>query len=700
MSLIAGVSGGWVPSFDPAFREHLRTFPIIRGENPDDYDLDFVGYGASGYDNLQTKNGGVTQTKKTGDAQSQEADKPQTRDQAGLIVGTRLKKTSMDTIMCIPAGGMYVFCLGFNEFLRDTAGSLNSQDSPDSRVTADSPTSRDSAASPNSPTSPELVDMPEDELLTRIKEADGEFVAVAVPNPARAIAALKKKSSTGKSGDTASGALHIFTDRFASRPCFFSLSDGQFRFSTNIAFLLEIIPGGVTLDRLSLMQLLSIGHTLSGRTTFREVERMRPAEHLIIQNGRITGRSTYYKPAEPDSPISDYGVYAGDTYDEMVASVEKRSRGRKGFVSLSGGLDSRMVAAAADRDRFTAFTFINSTKSKDTPEVRAARGVARKLDMEHIVLPLGETALISDVIDDVLRLTGGQTAVHHPVKTMSFIRHMQRHGFHMGGGSGGVLAGSEVSSGSVRKSDDMVAGYIAKRLGYTDAFLGHIFRLDEQADLPGKLRDAMRASFEAIDTPDPARKITIWAVNEGQAAFTFLSPVHNHPDVAESMPLLGYSYTERMLNLSGRELVNKNFYQFMIYHCLEELRQVPYSNSGRRLDSELITRHYPLERLSHYSGMLAKVRRKLGKRLRRGRRAKPHFHYEMMHGDRKALDRTIELLQENAALRQLFHTGNCLEFISRFRDGHITFSPETDANVVSFLVTVAHIAAMFPVTAE
>jgi len=720
MSLIAGISagpGGWSPSSEPAFRGQLRNFSIIPGEIPDDYDMDVTGLRMSGDDAADDDKAGsdaagndAAGDHKAGrDAAGNDAagDHKAGRDAAGndaagddaagLIVGSKLKNTSMDTIIRVKAGGVDVFCLGYNEFLRDTVDAVDTVDAGNARDTRDA---RDTVDAGNAGT---LPDMTGDELLRRIREADGEYVAVAVTDPAGDFAAP---------GTSSGGALHIITDRFASRPCFFSSSGGAFRFSTNLAFLLEMIPGGVTLDPLPLMQLLSIGHTLSGRTTFREVDRIRPAEHLIVENGRITSRQTYYRPGVPysplpdsptpdgpipDSPITDYKAHAGQTYAELAASVEKRSRGRTGFVSLSGGLDSRLIAAAADRERFTAFTFINSLKPEETPDVSAARQVAKKLKLKHAVFPLGETGLISDIIEDVLRLTGGQTAVHHPVKTMSFIRHMQEHGFHMGGGSGGVFAGSEVSSRIVRESDDMIAAYNRKRLSYADDFLRKLFRNRVDEDLPGILRNSLRTSLDAIDASDPARKITIWALIEGQAAFTFLSPIHTHPDVAESSPHLGCRYAERMLNLTGRELVNKNFYQFMIYHCLEDLRGVRYANSGQTLNSELISRHYPLKRFSRYAGLLTKIRRKVAKRLHSGKGRKPHFHYQMVRSDKKALERTKELLQEHAALRQLFNTGECLSFIRRFEEGNIEFASETDANAVSFLMTVAHMTEVFPV---
>ncbi len=564
---------------------------------------------------------------------------------------------------------MYVYCLGYNEFLRDAVNTPES----------------DSAGSTAAST--ELADMPADELLSRIREADGEYVAVAVPDPVRAFATQ---------GTSSTGEIHIISDRFASRPCFYSQAGGRFLFSTNITFLIEMIPGGVSLDPVPLMQLLSIGHTLSGKTTFTEVERVMPAEHLVIENGKIPGKTSYYKTGDPDKPVTDHKALAEQVYSELAASVEKRSRGRKGFVSLSGGLDSRLIAAAADKERFSAFTFINSLKRMDTPEVSVAVEVARKLQLKHEVCPMGETSLISDSIAEVLRLTGGQTVIHHPVKTMSFIRHMQKHGFHMGGGSGGVFAGSEVSSRKIHKSDDWAASYAKKRMGYPDAFLRKMFRTDVHENLPGLLRDSLKASFDRIEAADPARKITLWAIFEGQAAFTFISPIHNHPDVSESSPHLGYRYSDLMLHLTREELVNKNFYNFMIYHCLEDLRDVRYANSNQKLDSKLIARYYRKEWVSRQARLLMKVLRKIRKMMSPARKKSVHFHYEMVHNDRKAIERVKAKLKESAVLQQLCDTGACLAFIRKFDEGHIEFSPEADANVVSFLMTVAYMTEAFP----
>ena len=89
-----------------------------------------------------------------------------------VILGSKLKKNSLDSIKHLKRGQFEIVCLGYNEFIEE----LESNKS--------------------------IVSLTE--IIQGIKKSDGEYVAFLIE---------------------ATNKVHVITDRAGSRPCFISLSD-------------------------------------------------------------------------------------------------------------------------------------------------------------------------------------------------------------------------------------------------------------------------------------------------------------------------------------------------------------------------------------------------------------------------------------------------------------------------------------------
>ena len=363
-------------------------------------------------------------------------------------------------------------------------------------------------------------------------------------------------------------------------------------------------------------------------------------------------------------------------------------------MALNGGLDSRLVAEAGPREaNYSAFTFVDSTEETETLEVKTAREVGHILGMEHHVKAIG-AAEVSSVADYLVRLTGGLIPIHHSVKALQYIHEMEKSTrYMMGGGPGDSLAGGHVHSIhnlNPRRTEELVRAYCHEKKRYTRGVLSRLFRRDLLEQNYPCLDETMQESFQNISGPTAVHQLTAWAMMIRQPSFTFISPISPHPNVTEASPHLGYAYTDLMLKLPANWIYHKNFYQFMIWHCLGGLREVVYANTGQALSGRMVDYHLSLKK---------RIRGAVGKMLpgwvlNRSRVKPPAracFEYSLMRGDGRLFLELNEIIHGVSVVRELFDVGSCERFLGDYQVGRLqTASPADEAELLGSLVTACY----------
>jgi Asparagine synthase len=519
-----------------------------------------------------------------------------------------------------------------------------------------------------------------EDLGMQIEKSQGEFVSL-----------LMNKDS---------GDIKIINDRFAARPFYISQSGARIMFSSNLFFLLSIGKTSLQPDPLGWLQIFSYGHTLSTRTNHRNIIKVRPATHITVSNKGLQERQ-YWKLKHVPVDNLDPETYADEVFTAFKESAASRSQlVNKGFVSLSGGLDSRLVAAAIpEMADFFFFTISDSVDSHETRQLKTARQVAQILGREHKIIQIPPSEA-SDVAGNIIRLTAGLVPVHHPVKTFQSIKEMKASsGFKMGGGPGGVLAGSSVSTSPYNLSPKMTGQQVYKFLirhkRHSITSLAAIFRRDLLDEYYKQLDLSMQECFENLSGPTAAHRITAWGMVFRQPAFTFTSPIHNHPDVAEASPHLGYKYTDLMLQLPASWLLDRNFYKFMIWYCLPKLRNVIYANTGNLLPSQLSNSNLSNKRKIAII-VESKLPPKMLERFRMSRR-KPNpnpgtsFEYDILRRDKKLFSDINEIIHSKSGLNEIIDPKKCIAYVDGFRNGRLlTLTYANEAELMGALATMCY----------
>lgn len=534
----------------------------------------------------------------------------------------------------------------------------------------------------------ELVEcrIPESEWSSRascgraemLKRSEGEFVSVLLERELE--------------------SLHIVNDRFSTRPLYWFQHGELTAFSSNLLFLMKLANFSCRPDPLGWLQIFSYGHTLGERTNIENIKRLRPGSHTLFSEKHHCFWEYWRLRHDVDYGL-DCVEHSERTFEAMCRSAAMRSGlVDHGFVSLSGGLDSRLVAGAIPKEAdFFTMTIADSLSSNETPEVQVAGEVSKLLNREHHVKTVSMEE-ISSIAESLVMLTGGLTPIHHPAKTYQAIREMIcESGFKLGGGPGdslaGAFAGASIQNIYPVMTERQVYKFIVWRRKFSQALLGDIFNKEVTDEYFGKLDESMKECFSILSGPTCAHRTTAWAMSFRQPAFTFTSPIHNHPDVTEASPHLGYDYADCMLKLPADWIYQKNFYKFMIYHCLPDLRDVIYANTGKNLPG----------RMAEYN---VSVRKKITSGIERflpagpledfrKRRLKPRggttFEYDMLRADKKLFGDVCEILHSFSGLNELLNIKGCHEFIRDYEEGRIrSGSAASDAELMGSLASLCY----------
>ncbi|HYH06508.1 MAG TPA: asparagine synthase-related protein [Thermoanaerobaculia bacterium] len=190
--------------------------------------------------------------------------------------------------------------------------------------------------------------------------------------------------------DAETRRLHAARDRFGVRPFYYARVGAHVVFSNTLAALLDLPALSRELSEEALADFLCFGgNSDPATTTYAAIARLPPAHSMTIDANGVTVRR-YWTP----EPVEPRPIREADAVEQLRAlllqSVRDRTRGRSVVVSMSGGLDSTSIAAAAarqERDKVSALT-VSWRQVIDDDEADWARGAASALGIDaHLLEP-------------------------------------------------------------------------------------------------------------------------------------------------------------------------------------------------------------------------------------------------------------------------------------------------------------------------
>lgn len=195
--------------------------------------------------------------------------------------------------------------------------------------------------------------------------------------------------------DLRDGTVTLFNDRYGLKRVYWHESAGGFWFASEAKALLAVLPELRQFDPVSLGEYISCGCALQQRTLFRGVRQLPGGSMWSFRHGEALKRRSYFHPEEWEQQkplgVEEYYARLKETFGRIVPRYYA-GQGKVG-VSLTGGVDSRMVMAWSQCDirRHPTYTF--GGMYRDCGDVKLAREVARICGQTHEVIEVGREFL-------------------------------------------------------------------------------------------------------------------------------------------------------------------------------------------------------------------------------------------------------------------------------------------------------------------
>ncbi len=236
-------------------------------------------------------------------------------------------------------------------------------------------------------------------LLELYEEQGDEFFAALNGNFAGVLIDLRR------------GTAVLFNDRFGLSRVYCHESADRLYFASEAKALLAAVPALRGLDPDSLGEYLSCGCGLQNRTLFRAVMQLPGASAWEFRAARSVHKKRYFDPAswttQPKLGVEEYYAALKQT---MAAVLPRYLHASSPVgISLTGGVDSRMVMAWARQPPGALRTYTFGGMFRECTDVEIARRVAAICAQPHEVIEVGNDFLrqFAELARSTVYLTDG-----------------------------------------------------------------------------------------------------------------------------------------------------------------------------------------------------------------------------------------------------------------------------------------------------
>jgi asparagine synthase (glutamine-hydrolysing) len=202
----------------------------------------------------------------------------------------------------------------------------------------------------------------------------------------------------------------LFNDRYGSERIYWHQTEDGTYFASEAKALLCVLPELREFDDQGVAQFLTFGCTLGDRTLFRGTHVLPGGSMWSFENGACR-KQRYFLPETWESQR----VLSADAFTAKLEETFKRvvpryfGSQRKIGISLTGGLDSRMIIACRPDNMRDVVCYTFSGQSGETLDDRLAAQIATAGGLEHRLLRIGADFFseFASHVDRTVYLTDG-----------------------------------------------------------------------------------------------------------------------------------------------------------------------------------------------------------------------------------------------------------------------------------------------------
>jgi asparagine synthase (glutamine-hydrolysing) len=311
--------------------------------------------------------------------------------------------------------------------------------------------------------------------------------------------------------DRRCGHAYLFNDRYGMERIYWRHTDDGLFFASEAKALLTLFPDARNFDEAGLVQFLRYGCTLGSQTLFRHVSLLPPASRWRLEGTGRCEQTRYFTPSNWDREQS-LGLDAfTDALDETFARVLPRyveSESKLG-ISLTAGLDTRMIMACLPPTAEGAVTYTFAGRDSETLDARLAARVAAAAALPHYVVRIRDDFFtgFDSLLDRTVYVTDGSLGAcgAHEVYLNSQARELAS--IRLTGNFGSEILRGATMLKPLGLSPHLLAPGLRDAVAHADTELGqHAGCPAHRAafrDVPSQLGGIVRAAHSQVITRTP-----------------------------------------------------------------------------------------------------------------------------------------------------------------------------------------------------
>lgn len=191
--------------------------------------------------------------------------------------------------------------------------------------------------------------------------------------------------------DDRDGSCRIYRDRLGIKPLYFAVTKQAVVFGSELKPLFASGLVEAAVDERQVVPFLELFYVPGKETLCRGVEKLLPGERLVLERDKAPRRERYWRLSQPKTQRMDDGL---DELDALLADATRLQLMADVplGISLSGGLDSSLIAFYAHQGSAKVRAFTIAFPDTDPGELDCARQVSRQLGIEQVELsaPAGD----------------------------------------------------------------------------------------------------------------------------------------------------------------------------------------------------------------------------------------------------------------------------------------------------------------------
>jgi asparagine synthase (glutamine-hydrolysing) len=384
--------------------------------------------------------------------------------------------------------------------------------------------------------------------------------------------------------------LLIANDRHGSRPLYYAHNDGRLLFASEVKAILQDETFKKEINHEAVAEFFTFEYILENKTFFKGINLLPPASIFTYKNGQFS-----IKPYWDFEFVEEYDKPEDYYIDKLVSAfkkaVERRMVGNHRFgVSLSGGLDSRIVLGTIDKNYFPVHTFTYGIPGCD--EGKIAKKVATKVGTIHKFIEL-KPEFFASFAEKGVWITDGMCNIHH-LHSISTLEETKKDAdiiFH-GEGGDNFLGGLWLDDRILKiKSKDILHSEMYKKVNilFNDEDMRHLFSRTYYPEIAGLAFKSLERVLSGTKAKHPGN-ITDYFIFKNRIT-RFLNLVQTGTpriQLEDRAPFCDNDFVDVALTIPPELRLNHRIYIKFLKQLCPDLAKIPYEKTGIRADAPII----------------------------------------------------------------------------------------------------------------